>query len=391
MAALSHFDTPIYLLNTMEYAAMHYSSILPMNDQVRNLSLHALETEDSLSKVQALIILSILAHSTGEARLSRELLEEAARSSFQIHLDKKEFSNAIQGARRNTVQESARRTWWQLFVLDTLLASLQTGGVLVIKNNHPEVLLPGEDDIFTDMSGGLANDSIQDLKDRFLFGQERTYSSFTYLVEACLILRDTLTQVRSPDRVSPGAHQAVDSRLALWFNSLPAEKREVVRYDGSTDETMFLAHLVAHCAGIYLNLPYSRLTSPMTHVLRLVCRAPGPDTTSPPGTLHTFKLLHAARGITELAGLPVPVLAHTPFFICFVVLSSVVHVGACFALEASIKESHRHHLTLNLSVLDKMASVWVLASLSKDNIRQAAQDVLSVRQSMDSILDVTEI
>ncbi|KAM0549452.1 hypothetical protein ACHAPJ_009438 [Fusarium lateritium] len=388
MSSMFLFNPPNYLLKTMEFAVMHYSSVLPMDDQLRYMSGLVVDAEHSLPRVQALIILSILAHSTGQAKLAREFLEAAVHSAMEIHLNQKEFVFPTEGGGKNIFQESARRTWWQLFVLDTLLAALQAGGTLVIKTNQPEVLLPEEDYLFEDTSCVLSNDSIYDLDSRLLSGEDRTYPSFAYLVEACLIFRDVLVQIRCPNTVSPGDHQALDSRVALWFNLLPEEKRQVVKFDGSTDETMFQAHLIAHCARIYLNLPYSCLMSPMTHMRRIICSEPGIEFPSPRGALHTFKVLHAARGITELASLPVSLNSHTPFFICFVVLSSVVHVGACFALQNEVKESHRHHLGLNLSALDEMGKVWSLASLSKVHIRQAAQDALSFRQSIDSILDV---
>jgi hypothetical protein len=37
----------------------------------------------------------------------------------------------------------------------------------------------------------------------------------------------------------------VDAKLAVWHSLLPASKRDPMRQDGTIDEVMFLAHLMA--------------------------------------------------------------------------------------------------------------------------------------------------
>lgn len=38
---------------------------------------------------------------------------------------------------------------------------------------------------------------------------------------------------------------AIDAKVAVWQSLLPLVKRDPVRQDGSVDEVMFLAHLMA--------------------------------------------------------------------------------------------------------------------------------------------------
>ena len=37
----------------------------------------------------------------------------------------------------------------------------------------------------------------------------------------------------------------IDAKLAIWHSLLPSVKRDPLRQDGSVDEVMFLAHLMA--------------------------------------------------------------------------------------------------------------------------------------------------
>ncbi|KAL4867640.1 hypothetical protein BDV12DRAFT_198059 [Aspergillus spectabilis] len=56
-----------------------------------------------------------------------------------------------------------------------------------------------------------------------------------------------------------------------WFHSIPIQKQDLVHADGSADEMMFQAYLLAHCSMIYLHMPQFGLLAPFSYVLELIC------------------------------------------------------------------------------------------------------------------------
>ena len=76
--------------------------------------------------------------------------------------------------------------------------------------------------------------------------QEITFSSLTYLLDAIRMLSHSMSIIHSPHEPGDKALTSTDAKFVNWGLYLPHCKREIVRPDGTVDETMFFAHLVVN-------------------------------------------------------------------------------------------------------------------------------------------------
>ena len=94
--------------------------------------------------VQALLLLLIGLDGQGLQEKSREILSEVEQIAVEIGLNTRSFAS-IHGRGMPVVEESWRRTWWELFVIDGLIAGIHKTTNFLLFDFAPDVALPCEE------------------------------------------------------------------------------------------------------------------------------------------------------------------------------------------------------------------------------------------------------
>jgi hypothetical protein len=289
-------------------------------------------------------------------------------------------------------QESLRRTWWGLVVVEGFLTALGVQRAFRTTSVPLEVPLPCEERIYLDGLIPPAPLTIAQFDERVFADEELDFSSYSYRIEAVRVLQRVVAIQEMVDGQQDHV-EAVDARIASWFHHLPESKAELMRPDGSVDEMMFQATMIINGASVYLHFPRSDLLSSPAVAAEVICGHHGP--LSIPAFshhAHAMKAVKAASEISTLASIRLPVVKHTPFFICALVLSSIVQLAACSVKAGQMPDPSRDRLTLTIGVFKSLARTWAISQAIMRQIKAVARDVmdLGLRPTMDQ-LDLTTV
>ena len=97
--------------------------------------------------VQSLILLAISSHMSNNPAQAQAFLQTAIDIALAIGLHRNDFG-AFNGKENHTITESWRRTWWELYILDTMFAGLNQTSNMCLKDVESDVLLPCEEVIY---------------------------------------------------------------------------------------------------------------------------------------------------------------------------------------------------------------------------------------------------
>lgn len=365
-------QTPKYLIDVVEFIGLHYISPALANDErITHLQTTVQDASLSLEKVQALLLLSIMQHAHTLPRAAKQCLSQATECSLHLGLHRPDVSDK-EMVRDPIRAESLRRTWWEVYVVDALLAAVQMEGTLHFTADEiPDVPLPCEQEAYNAGRFDHVLISARDLdSSRHLLHADEELSSSAYRVEAAIILRRCLlaTSQRSID--------ALDANIVAWFHRLPDAKRAILYYDGEVDQTAFQATMLLYCASIYLHFPRSHLIASLPATRQLFCSSTsGFVTASPNPQLHTAKVHNAAISLSKLGSLTTSVVSHSPFFCCALVLSSITQIAIHFARAPGLSGTHDAFLGLNFGVLKSKGGIWRIAAVSRMRILDVVMEV----------------
>ncbi|KAE8377614.1 hypothetical protein BDV26DRAFT_263337 [Aspergillus bertholletiae] len=373
--AFLHSSPPSYLIDVVQFISLHYLSSSNVPNRTNQLRMDVLEADGSMEKVQALLLLSIIMHARTQPREAKECLGQAIALSLNLGLHCREFSDVLEI--QNPVRaESARRTWWEIFIIDTLLAAVQVDGALQLTVETPNLPLPCEMDEYQDGRLGIVPTSLSDMGRQTLFHNDGDFSSAAYRVEAATILRKCL--IASGNHVSHDICDSLDVTISAWFHRLPSGKQAMLQLNGDVDQMIFQSFMIMHCASIYLHFPKSYLLSFLPVTSHIFCsQPPSFISTSANPEIHTAKVSSAAVNLSKLASLTTTVVNHSPFFACTLVLSSIIQLAIFTADPKQSTRTSRNFLALNIGVLKSMGYVWTIAAASTARIRDVAIEVES--------------
>ena len=94
--------------------------------------------------VQSLILLAISSHMSNDPRKAHAILNNAIDIALTIGLHKEDFA-LMHGKGIHGIEESWRRTWWELYILDVMFAALNQRNDMRLKDVNSNVLLPCEE------------------------------------------------------------------------------------------------------------------------------------------------------------------------------------------------------------------------------------------------------
>ena len=329
--------------------------------------------------VQALLLFAIGLHCCNEQEYSMQILGRAIDMALELGMNEAQFAiNHSDGCR--VTAESWRRTWWELYVLDGLMAGVHQRSSFRLLSVQTNVPLPCEESQYVTGRIPYSPKSVEEFDNRhFADGPTPEFSSYTYRIEAIRVLGKVLQAGQDTDSSDPLV-DAADASLVNWGLHLPDSKKELVGRDMKVDEMLFQAHMIINAATIFLHRPRSSLAfSPV----------PDDTTCTPPRQIsqplkpmafHTTKAIRAADTISKLITLPTPLIKHTPWFTCVITLGAIVHLSACcFVLAGEDAFVSKERIRLGVGALKTMEEIWPVAGCVLQQVKGVAREVFAIR------------
>ncbi|KAI1187407.1 hypothetical protein F5B17DRAFT_319987 [Nemania serpens] len=370
-----------HLLAAMKWVGSLYIEIGPARatffEETMRL-LYAPETPQDGFLVQAMIIAIVGLDGCRQNEKARDLLSDVERIAIALGLYTRPFA-ATHGCGNPRLEESWRRTWWDLFVVDGMIAGVHRQTNFLLYQFAADVGLPCEEHEY--LSGKIPRPMyLEDFDDQLFTGEDREFSSFAYRVAS---IRNLGRMMHMPSSgFSPEELvDKVESYLSNWRLHVPKSKRDCLNKDGELDEMMFQAYMINNACTIMLHQPLSQLDS--SPAREVTACAPHRDVASGDNfNLHTRHIITAACAISRMVTYNVPIVSHTHFFTCVLTLSSIVHLSkwaAVYLLED--EEDLREQIRLNIGALNKLSSVWRAAAKAGSQVKGVAQEIYRSRKA----------
>lgn len=374
--------------------------------------------------VQAMVVLLVALDGTGYQQQAIDLLVRAKRMLLSLGMNYHQFITESE-TRSIVLDESWRRTWWELYVLDAMFAGAHRATTFSLFDVPTDVGLPcEEDEYWTNVRFHVNHTArphanvcplqqipeprtVQDLEDRDLAMDSYPFSSFTYRILSAQNLGKVMRNFDAAE-LDADVHAQLEVLLTSWRHNLPTCKRDSLQRDGRPDEMMFQAHMLNHTTSILLHRSRAQLDLAPTRTID-ACAPPeeasedgdgggggvGVAARLPrPVCLHARHVLFAAGEIGKLTTHRTPLVWHTHFFICAVVLASIVQLSAWSSGDEEEEAAVREQVRLCIGALRQMASVWPTAGKALGQVREVAGHVhvwrTQSRQMEQFLVDVTE-
>lgn len=368
---------PPYLRRMVDFAGSHYAASGP------NAQLRAAVTTDMLSTtdnstcmVQSLLIYSILLFFGGDLDAAGKTFEQCTRMAMDLGMHLNDFASARQ-LDSPIEAESLRRTWWEIYVTDILMAIPPKTMNLRCSSIPPKVCLPCEEAFYTGRLDIPQPHHVLEFKRRVLSTGDVAFSSFSYRIEAATILGRVLL-LNQLKNSSHDHSQSIENALLSWSNHLPPGKLEIVDSYGNIDEMMFQAHMIIALASMLLHLPRSNLQSLLADVkdpfLPLAQNHPLSSSTT---LIQGIKATDASRRISDCISLCPNVPKHTPFVIPALALCGFIQLATSQGHPDECFEQHYNRVTLVLGCLKTARRMWRMAESEYDRLRCCASELIA--------------
>ena len=214
--------------------------------------------------IQALLLLIIGLDGETNRDKSRELLADCELYAIEIDLNKRQFAS-LHGRGNPVLEESWRRTWWDLFVVDGMIAGVHRVTNFLLYTVETDVALPCEEHeylsgvrtFFRVQSSNKPTNflpkqiprhplSLEDFEDQTFSGEDREFSSFAYRIAAARNLGYMMHNMPQAPFPDDSRIPHIESLLTNWRLHLPESKRDDLGKHCQLDEMMFQAHFITH-------------------------------------------------------------------------------------------------------------------------------------------------
>ena len=378
---------PPQLKSVMRFAASHFTSGRPQDNLQKAAESVTSELFPSSGfKVQGLMLFGISLFAKGEQGRAVDIFDRAIDLALDLGMNTDSFSTS-HGMGNPIIEESWRRTWWDLYMIDGILASLNSiHHPFRLQNVQNDVLLPCEEYDYAQCNPISPPRSQCDFSERNFAAETYDYSSMAYKIEAVRLMGNVLATGKDDFATSNEQVEALDASLANFILSLPSNKRHIVERDGKVDEVLFSAHNIIDCALIMLHRPRSDLTIIRNHYPTPCTREEAVRLPLSVHEIHTSKAINAANSISTATALRVPLAAHSPCFICVISLAAVVHLPA-YAMENSGDRASaiKERLQLTVSALNSIGEVWHSAKIAKSQLSQFTREVFALAKEFKQV------
>ncbi|KAL3421413.1 hypothetical protein PVAG01_07858 [Phlyctema vagabunda] len=333
-------------------------------------------------RVQALLLLAIGLDGYTTRDKALEILNEAEDLAMELGMHRRDYS-LINGAEQRVLEESWRRTWWELFIVDGMIAAVHQESAFRLFNIVGDVPLPCEE---SDYASGYipSSQTLSEFDDETFLSENISFSSFTYRIAA---IRNTgrVLQLGNLTFADGPTIDRVDAHLVNWKLHLPESKKIFIAQNQKVDEMLFQAHMVTEATTILLHRDHSELD--FSAAQNITSCAPYHGVI--PGqqyNTHAAKMIQAAQNISKLITLPVDITKHTMFFTCVVTLASIVHLSVWSVMMPMIQDGDiKQQLRLTIGTMKALWQVWPSAGLAFGQVKGVAQEIFAAKKTAAEI------
>ncbi|KAJ4012143.1 hypothetical protein NW766_007444 [Fusarium irregulare] len=375
--SLAHETTLEPLAAVMRWVGSLYIPACPHRGQLfqeAHKSVYRIDRRKDGFLVQALLLLLIGLDGQGLHEKSREILSEVEQIAIEIGLNTRSFAS-IHGRGMPVIEESWRRTWWELFIIDGLIAGIHKKTNFLLFDFASDVALPCEEYqyLLEDIPQPMY---FEDMDASGFYGLNHEFSSFTYRIKAAQILGKLL---RNRSAIGPIDENLghIETLLTDWRRSLPKSKKDGLYQSGQLDEMMFQGYMIAHTASILLHQPHSQFNLSLS---QLVDPNTSHDSTATLNA-HSKYTIYSAAEISKLLTHRVSLLSHTHFLNYVVRMSSTVHLTQwALPFASNDPDNLRRFIRLNNTLLTRMSPIWSIADLEGRSVKSMAQDIFQAKK-----------
>lgn len=326
---------------------------------------------EDLFRVQALLLLTI----TSYACFQRDTGNQAVLLATQI-AGKIGMAHENQNTQQHSIwRESWLRTWWQLYTIATLI-SLVSGTPCRLTIHHSQIV-PGDDSAYEECRKELFSSSLGQLLERYHQKDEVYVSSFSYLIEATYLLNRVLDLQDNTIDVPHLDSKIIDTAITTFLLSIPSDKMQVQKVNGTIDEVMSCALMMVNLAGISLHFPQSAIAYGLD--LTTVCgngRAVVPAAARSCLDHHSARAVLFANSLCELIVGRTSLDTITPCFVCAVTFAATTHLSS-LALQSPIDAARtKSRIQLALTALRAIGKTWPMGRMVHEQLAAYAGDVL---------------
>ncbi|EPS45868.1 hypothetical protein H072_155 [Dactylellina haptotyla CBS 200.50] len=348
---------PVYLRLVVQLAGSQFAPRKSNDDLVDAVDAQlAAASGSSVYLVQSLLLFAIVLHARLDMAKAFIVLARACEMAINLGMNRYGFA-AEYGNNDAVKEESYRRTWWELYVVDGYFAGLHRQTSFKCNLVELSASLPCSEHLY--VKGMLRTPfvSLHQFDQRLFSNESVDFGSACYRIAAIRILARAIAIAGSGHGVQDEV-QAVDNALRAWRLHLPAEKTEFFNDLDIVDHMMLQAHSFIDYTYILIHFPRSELALNLPSISDLAC-VPRADRVYSASSQDAIKSITACKDLSNLASLPV--VKHSPLFICCLVFGCVVQLSACSSQPYSCTLQHRERVAVMTGLLKQMSQFWPLA------------------------------
>jgi hypothetical protein len=335
------------------------------------------EGADIVFRIQAFILLALVFLGSHEMGRANDCLARAASLSREARLDSSDACNSQDSA--TTLQrECARRTFWELYAVDSLLALLEARPPK-LKTQSPQNLpfVPQADSSYEAGDLGTAQRSYADFERRLFLQDTVAFSSHFYRIEAANLVRRVCPLFTSND-ADLQELEATGLEIASWFYNLPDSSFTSPESPEDSDQILLQAHLLVQVASIFLHFPRSNLPSSGPSAIDVTClrkALPGMENSKQ----HATKSIASSKEVCHIASMPSMQESHSPLVICGLLLGCAVQLSAAsmFKAQDPDQKQRRKRVILLLGALRFIGKAWPGAKSALHHLQPFADAVFT--------------
>jgi hypothetical protein len=354
----------------------HTASLDKLRESVAREFAHC--NKDTFEMVQAGLLNTIALFAENSTDQGQTMLDSTIERALRLGMHHRNFASTHAGD-LTVLEESMRRTWYELYVVDGCIAAVQRKPAFKTNTVNADVLLPCDD--FTYEAGMcFMPATMTEFHGNVFAEEEKVFSSFCYRIEAVRLLGRVLT-ITGKHGADRDLVQAVDNALAAFLYHLPRSKSEaeISNTFGDLDELMFQAHTIVQWSTILVHYPRGDLMSSDlltqdvlgANCTKLLCPCNRQH-------VHSVKAVEASKTISMLAALRTPTQKHTPLFVYPLALAAVVQLSIGAIHDKGSRrclDQHADRVKLLLGVLKSMSRQWSAAGIVLHTLKRVASAV----------------
>jgi hypothetical protein len=255
----AHFHAqhyPDFLVIACCVVGHHFASYRPSEACISTAVSMAISAEgaDVILRIQAFILLALVSLGSHEKGRANDCLGRAVSLAREARLDSFDTCNSY-GSATPLERECARRTFWELYTIDAILALLEARPPkLMTSSPHSLPFVPCADTSYKASDLSLAQPTWADFERRLFLQDTVAFSSHFYRIEAANIVRRVSPLFTSND-ADLQELEAADNEISSWLYNLPDSSFTSPEFPEGSDQILLQAHLLVQVASIFLHFP----------------------------------------------------------------------------------------------------------------------------------------